>query len=127
MSPLRTLVVDDDTDAARSLAAILETRLGPAVVVPDAYQALSLHSEEAFDVVILEVALPGASGIDLLERLVPAAPAVVLTWLVSPVITARALQAGAHSVLTKPCALGDVVTAVRAAGRSALRQELTLA
>lgn len=117
MDVLRTLLVDDDVDAARSLAAILEARLGPTTVVPDVYQALTRHAEEPFDVVILEVALPGANGIDLLERLVPPAPAVVLTWLVSPAITARALRAGAHSVLAKPCGITDLLTAARAAAR----------
>ena len=117
MNLIRTLVVDDDGDAARSLATILETRVGPATVVPDVYQALSRHTEEPFDVVILEVALPVASGIDLLERLVPAVPAVVLTWLVSPAIAARALQTGAHAVLAKPCGTATLLAAVRTAVR----------
>jgi DNA-binding response OmpR family regulator len=88
------------------------------VLVPDAYQALSRHSDTPFDIVILEVALPGASGIDLLERLVPSAPALVLTWLVSPAVTTRALKAGAHTVLTKPCRITDLLAAVRAATQS---------
>jgi CheY-like chemotaxis protein len=64
------------------------------------------------------VALPGASGIDLLERLEPPVPAVVLTWLVSPAIRTRALEAGAHAVLTKPCRLPDFVTTALSAARS---------
>jgi DNA-binding response OmpR family regulator len=86
--------------------------LGARLSLPDTYQALARHAEEPFDVVILEVALPGASGIDLLERLLPVVPAVVLTWLVSPGMTARALQAGAHSVLTKPCRISDLLATV---------------
>jgi len=117
---LRILLVDDDTDAAARLAADLAGPLGPVTVVPDVYQALSLHTEDPFDAVILEVALPGASGIDLLERLVPTAPAVVLTWLVSPAVTARSIEAGAHAVLAKPSGFDSVVAAVRAAVRAAV-------
>lgn len=121
---LRILLVDDDIDAARAMAARLETEFGPTVVVPDAYQALSRHAETPFDVVVCEVALPGASGIDLLERMLPAAPAVVMTWLVSPAITARAHQAGARAVLTKPCRPADLLATVRAAARQGARQEV---
>ena len=110
--------MDDDVDDARRLAKEIDDRLGPASVVPDVYQALARLSEEPFDAVVLEVALPGASGIDLLERLTGGVPAVVLTWLVSPPITARALAAGAHTVLTKPCGTDDVIAAIRQAVRA---------
>lgn len=118
MDTFRTLIVDDDSDAARTLVAALESRVGPTEIASDAYQGLSRHAEEPFDLVIVEVALPGASGIDLLERLDPPVPAVVLTWLVSPAIKARALEAGAHAVLTKPCGLPELVVAALSAARS---------
>lgn len=118
MGPLRILLVDDDADHAQRLSAAFQPVLGSTVMVRDAYQALALHSEEPFDVVVLDVALPGASGIDLVERLVPAVPAVVVTWMVSPAITARVLEAGAHSVLSKAASITDLVAAVQAAARS---------
>jgi DNA-binding response OmpR family regulator len=118
VNSLRTLLVDDDADAARALARQLEAELGPTMIVPDAYQALAHHAERPFDLVVSEVALPGASGIDLLERMAPAVPAVVVTWLVSPAITARAMQAGAHTVLTKPYRIADLLSAARAAART---------
>lgn len=117
MNHLRTLLVDDDVDGARQLARLVECHLGPTIIVPDVYQALDRLTGEHFDAVVLEIALPGASGIDLLERLVFGIPAVVLTWLVSPAIAARALGAGAHAVLSKPCPAADLVAAVRAAIR----------
>lgn len=118
MDRLRILFVDDDTEHARGLAAACEPRWGRGAIAPDVYQALTLHSDAPFDVVVLEVALPGASGIDLLERLVPAVPAVVLTWLASPAVVARALEAGARTVLTKPCPADDLADAIQAAARS---------
>ena len=114
----RILIVDDDADAAGALAASLADRLGPIEVASDAYQGLSRHADDPFDLVIVEVALPGASGIDLLERLEPLVPAVVVTWLVSPAIKGRAMEAGAHAVLTKPCGMPELVTAVLSAARS---------
>ena len=127
MIALRTLLVDDDADTARRLAMVLEPALGPVTAVPDVHQALARHADEPFDLVILEIALPGASGIDLLERLAPAAPAVVLTWLVSPAITARARAAGAHSVLLKPSRVPDLVSAAHAAVRSMTPPALAVA
>lgn len=127
MNPLRTLIVDDDADFARALALELGAELGPTLVVRDAYQALAHHAENPFDLLVAEVALPGASGIDLLERMVPAVPAVVLTWLVSPAVTARALGAGAHTVLTKPCRTADLLSAARAAARSRTSMQVPVA
>ena len=118
METIRTLIVDDDADAARRLAAVLEAQLGPTEVVSDAYQGLGRHADDPFDLVIVEVALPGASGIDLLERLDPPVPAVVVTWIVSPAIKVRALEAGAHAVLTKPCRIPDLVASALSAARS---------
>jgi DNA-binding response OmpR family regulator len=124
---LRILLVDDDIDAARTLAPVLERHLGPTTTVPDVYQALACVADESFDAIVLEVALPGASGIDLLERLPPGPAAVVVTWLVSPAVKARAMEAGAHSVLAKPCRPEHLVTEIRKIIRRRTAEPLVLA
>ena|GEM_PF-3080619 len=119
--PLRTLLVDDDDEAARWVAAELEGQLGPVVVARDAYLALDRVATETFDAVVTEVALPGASGIELLVRLQGRVPAVVLSWLASPAIVARAQEAGAHAVLGKPCETTRLLSSVRSAVHRAER------
>jgi CheY-like chemotaxis protein len=100
---LRILVVDSDTDDAQKAVRALERHVGPAVAVPDAYQALARLEEERFDLVVVDVALPGASGFEFLARRDPSLPAVVVTALYSQGTIARARAAGARAVLAKPC------------------------
>lgn len=100
---LRILVVDSDTDDAREAVQALERHVGPTVAVPDAYQALARLEEQRFDLVVVDVALPGASGFEFLARRDPALPAVVVTALYSPGTVAQARAAGARAVLAKPC------------------------
>jgi CheY-like chemotaxis protein len=99
---LRSLVVDPDAQAARGVVSLLRDRVGPASACPDAYMAFARLKEEVFDALVLEVALPGASGVDLLERIDGEIPAVVVTSLYSAVTVARARAAGARAVLGKP-------------------------
>jgi DNA-binding response OmpR family regulator len=101
-SRLSTLVVDDDDDVTRSIVAALRAEIGPTRSCPDAYQALALLAEGGFDAVVVEVALPGASGLELIRRLEVPVPAVVLTALYSPPVVARAREVGAAAVLRKP-------------------------
>lgn len=68
MRSFEVLVVDGDPataavlrDAVRELALLL--------YVPDAYQALYELTAHRFDVVVMELFLPGASGVDLLQRM----------------------------------------------------------
>lgn len=121
MLALRTLIVEDDADGAGRLAAALEGELGPVAVAGDAYRALDRLQAECFDVVLTEIVLPGASGIDLLERLESDVAAVVLTWLMSPAVVARAQAAGARAVLGKPCSPARIVPVLRGAAEAARR------
>lgn len=64
----RVLVVDDDPATAVVVRTVLGR--GAAVVgIPDVYQALDQLESERFDLLLLEIFLPGAGGADLLRRL----------------------------------------------------------
>ena len=101
--PARILVVEDDPDSRLLLRTLLEGR-GEVTELPDAYQALSWAEHESFDLVVTDLLLPGASGVDLLERLARRgrwAPAVVVTGLVGHALVRRARSLGAV-VVHKP-------------------------
>jgi len=102
---LHILVVDDDPEMLEMLNGSLPG-IGRIEQCHDAYQALARLENEPFDVVILELLLPGASGVDLIERLDAAGlkvPVVVLSAGGSEgALADRARRAGARAVMDKP-------------------------
>src|SRR5262245_41710396 len=101
----RVLVVDDDPVIANSLARIL-TLAGYAVgVAGDGVETLERVRREAFDVFVLDLAMPRLDGLKTLRylrQMLPAARVVILAAHISPQDQAAALQYGAAIVLVKP-------------------------
>ena len=101
---LQILVVDDDPDM-RTLITHVLNGLGQVHGVPDVYQALGWIDSEPVDVMVLDLLLPGASGIELLARLSRRGrrvPTVVLSGVGGDGIGQMAKEAGADVVLPKP-------------------------
>jgi two-component system, sensor histidine kinase len=66
---LRVLVVDDNVDAAQSLAALLRHDGAAVTVAHEAAQALRAARAERFDAAVLDIGLPGTDGCELARRL----------------------------------------------------------
>ena len=113
----RVLVVEDDPDLRRLVQHVLDP-VGDVIGVPDVYQALAALQCNRFDVIVLDLIFPGASGFDLMERLRPleiATPVVILTGLASDLAVRRARSLGAHAFVTKPVEVDLFVATVRGA------------
>jgi DNA-binding response OmpR family regulator len=113
----RVLVVEDDPDVRLLVQHVLEP-VGDVVGVPDVYQALGALRSDPFDVIVLDLIFPGASGFDLMQRLTPlgiATPVVILTGLASDLAVRRTRSLGAHAFVTKPFDVDLFVVTVRGA------------
>jgi DNA-binding NarL/FixJ family response regulator len=115
---IRVLVADDHAIVRRGLRQILaETQdidlEGEAATID---QALALLREQRFDVAIVDINLPGGSGLDLLAQIrreKPDLPVLVLTVYSEEQYAVRALKSGAAGFLTKESAPEKLVEAVR--------------
>jgi two-component system CheB/CheR fusion protein len=119
-TPRRILVVDDNTDAAESLAILLEFRGHRVSVVHDGPAALAAASATAFDFILLDIGLPGMDGYavarELRQQIGIARPRVVaLTGYGRPEDQERTRAAGFDRHLTKPVTR-DQLDALLAAG-----------
>lgn len=107
-APLRILVADDDADQRAQLADVLTLRLRGATIdlAGDGDEALrALHERVAPKVVILDLAMPGVSGIPLVRRvreLVPGAIVIVVTGHGSGPEWSAARALGVHRFYVKP-------------------------
>lgn len=111
----RILVCDDDAD----LRAILRRLLASSCEVleaGDGEAALSAIESSRPDLVLLDLTLPGLSGLEALASYQPAHPeiaTIVLTGNLEISVARRALDLGARQFITKPFDPEDVRTAVR--------------
>lgn len=114
----RVLIVEDDVSLAGFLGAELETQRFAVDAIHNGEQAFAaLQDKRLFDLLILDLNLPGLDGISLIERvrpLFPRLPILVLTARNRIEDKVRALQCGADDCLTKPFSLMELVARVHA-------------
>jgi DNA-binding response OmpR family regulator len=114
---VRVLVVDDDTRLARSLARGLAAEGYAADVAHDADEARWLLGEFAYDAIVLDVMLPGASGHELCRELRAAgngSPVLMLTARYGDAEEVTALDLGADDFLSKPFSYAVLLARLRA-------------
>ena len=120
---LRILVVDDDAPL-RDMLTRSFTREGHSVTAAaDGQAALAATEAQAFDLVLLDVALgPGLAGPDVARELRArrnVVPIIMLTALDSEADIVTGLEAGADDYVTKPFGLGELRSRIRAVMRRA--------
>ena len=117
---MRILLVEDDA-RMRALVRRGLAEQGHAVEVAETGPAaLDRARGEAFDVIVLDVMLPGCSGIDVVSRLRAASdrtPVLLLTARDAAADVASGLDAGADDYLTKPFSFKVLLARLRALGR----------
>jgi DNA-binding NtrC family response regulator len=106
-SPLKILVVDDESLIRWSLVETLSDSGNEVVAVPDAQNAVQVVRDAAvpFDVVLLDFRLPDSHDLTLLSRLRRLSPAtriILMTAYGTPEMSQEALDLGAYCVLNKP-------------------------
>ena len=119
VTPLRILVVDDDDAVAATIARVLRTDGHLVDVAADGNAALRLARAAAYELVVLDVLLPGVDGIGVCRRLreESAVPILMLTALGATDDRVRGLDSGADDYLAKPFAYQELLARVRALAR----------
>ena len=111
-------VVDDDRDVREGLTALLESVGLSAVTFASTVDFLEYKRPDEPSCLILDVRLPGLSGLDLQAELSKAGvdiPIIFVTGYGDIPMTVRAMKAGAVDFLTKPVREQDLLDAVRRA------------
>ena len=117
--PARVLVVDDDPQALRFIRSTLEAAGHATLVTGDHRDLPRILRTEKPQLVLLDLALPGADGVDLLHRLPGLAdvPVIFISGYGHGDTVARALDAGGEDYIVKPCSPSELTARVRLALR----------
>ena len=115
MSP-RVLLVDDEPDIVEPVRYALEREGFQVRALGDGVAAVEAARTEPFDVVVLDVMLPGMSGMDVCRtlRAESAVPILMLTARDGEVDRVLGLELGADDYVTKPFSTAELVSRVRA-------------
>ena len=112
---MRVLLADDEQVYVESLAKVLRRRGFDVVAVLDGPAATRAISREEFDVVVLDLRMPGMDGLAVLEAIRSRdtlTPVLLLTGHADMDQAAKALKGGAVDVLMKPCPVETLVSAI---------------
>jgi len=116
MDPMNILVVDDEQSICMLLHDVL-TRFGHTVESrQDGAKAVELATEQRFDLVFLDIRMPGMNGVDTLKALrqvQPEATFVMITGYAHDDIVDECLSTGAADCLCKPFSLTQVTDLVK--------------
>jgi DNA-binding NtrC family response regulator len=124
---IRVLLVDDEESFVEALAERLRARGLHATTAYSGDDALTRLSENDFDVVILDMVMPGKDGIQTLneiKQLKPLVEVILLTGFATLDTAVASLQRGAFYYLMKPADMSDLLrTIINAYQRKAEQEE----
>lgn len=121
-SPGRILIVDDDPAVRRALNTTLRTLGFSTSEASQGEEALTLAAAAHFEVVLLDINMPGLDGLEACRRLrsrLPRIEILMLTVRDSEEDKVQALEAGADDYVTKPFHIRELTARIRAAVRRA--------
>ncbi|MCV7357771.1 response regulator transcription factor [Mycolicibacterium fluoranthenivorans] len=126
---MKLLIVEDEARLRSTLSAGLRAEGGTVTEAADGVQGLRLASEQQFDVIVLDIMLPGLSGYEVLRRLRTRevwTPVLMLTAKDGDYDQTDAFELGADDYLTKPFSFIVLVARLRALMRRSATQRPAL-
>lgn len=124
--PSRLLIVEDDRDLARNLIDFLEIQGYVTDYAPDGHSAINLLSSKEYDLLVLDLMLPGIDGISICHRVRQQfrshVPIVMLTAKDDIGTKISAFDIGADDYVVKPASLREIEARIRALIRRAGRE-----
>ncbi|HSM89335.1 MAG TPA: response regulator [Desulfobacterales bacterium] len=114
----RVLLVDDETIFTKNMAKLLKFRGYEVAAVNSGDAAIRELEQSRFDVIVLDLKMPGMDGITTLKEIMKLGlftETLILTGHGSIDTALEAMKLGAYDYLTKPCEIDELVAKIEAA------------
>ncbi len=121
MDKLCVLLVDDEEELVFTLAERLKIRGVDAQAVTSGKAALEAIEQRSFDVILLDVKMPGLGGLDVMKRIKARnrkVQVILITGHGSAEDGTQGMQSGAFDYVMKPININDLLTKLQAAGQA---------
>ncbi len=117
MNEKTVLIIEDEEDAAELFAEMMRVSGFRVLKTSNSAPAMDLMTSEKPDLIILDIMMPGISGLDLLHHIhhdpdLSSIPVVVVSAKGTPADIKRGIEAGASIYLTKPVGFTELKDAV---------------
>jgi two-component system KDP operon response regulator KdpE len=125
-NPLRALVIDDEPAIRRFLRTSLGAQGYSVLEAGDGETGFAMLGRNAFDIVVLDLGLPGIGGLEVLKKMRESGssvPVIVLSSRTDETGKVTALDSGADDYVTKPFGMDELLARIRAAVRHRLQQD----
>lgn len=106
------LIVDDDESLCKTTSFILEREGYTVVTVRDGLEAIERVKERSFDVVFMDIKMPGLNGVEAfkrIKRIKPEMKTIMMTGYAVDNLIRDALEEGAHSAVYKPLDMDHIL------------------
>lgn len=120
---MRILIADDEVEIAKALKLLLEKQKFTVDIVHDGVEAWMYLQQMDYNVVILDIMMPGMDGLEVLSRMRAekmAVPVLLLTARGEIEDRVAGLNAGADDYLPKPFAVSELIARVKALARRSM-------
>ncbi|HGY12521.1 MAG: response regulator [Deltaproteobacteria bacterium] len=124
MDNIKVLLIDDEIEFVETLAERLELRGYTSKIAQDGESGISMIANESFDVVILDLMMPGLSGLDTLRQIKEidkALPVIMLTGHGSTKDGMEGMRMGAVDFLMKPLDINELLEKIKLALNESLK------
>ena len=115
---MRVLIIEDEKRLARNIAQLLVEKENYAVDLSfDGIDGLHMALGNAYDLIVLDLRLPGKDGLDILKTLRgrgSSTPVLILTACDTPMEIVKGLESGSDDYMTKPFDMGELVARCKA-------------
>lgn len=118
MKRSRVLLIDDETVFTNNMSKLLSSRGYRVTAVNSGDSAIQVLEKEDFDVVVLDLKMPGMDGITTLKEIKKLdlfTETLILTGHGSIDSAMEAVKLGAYDYLPKPCEIGELVAKIEEA------------
>ena len=126
MDPIPVLIVDDEGQFVDAVVERLRLRGFAAEGVTSGHDAMELLNKKPFDVVLLDMRMPGLSGLEVLSKARekwPGMQVVLLTGHGSPEDVQEGMRLGAFEYMMKPVNIDALIGTIRAASEDGTKSD----